>query len=124
MRILLVDDESDIRILTSLLLKHRGHVVETASNGAEAVEMATRRPPDAVLLDLNMPVMDGFTAARKMRELASMQSVLIVAVSAYVGEKAWCDRALAAGVDECVPKPMDYNKLESLLREGRLSNTG
>ena len=116
MRILLVDDDPDIRLITGMLLEAHGHTVVTAADGAEGVEAAKAAPPPhVVLLDLNMPVMDGFTAARKMREMPSAWRALIIAVSAYLGDKAWCDRAVAAGVDECLAKPMDYQRLARLL---------
>ena len=89
--------------------------METAANGAEAVRAAAARLPDAVLLDLNMPVMDGFTAARKLRKIAQNASLLIVAVSAYVSVREWCDRAIAAGADDCIGKPLEYSRLELLL---------
>ena len=116
MRILLVDDDPDIRLITGMLLEAHGHNVVTAADGAEGVEAAKSvPPPHVVLLDLNMPVMDGFTAARRMREMPSVSRALIIAVSAYLSDKAWCDRALAAGVDECLVKPLDYDRLARLL---------
>ena len=115
MHILVVDDEPDIRATTQMLLECHGYTVTSAANGADAVEVAAKSPPDAVLLDLNMPVMDGFTAARRLREMPEGSTLLIVAVSAYVSNREWCDRALAAGVDECIAKPLDYSRLEALL---------
>jgi CheY-like chemotaxis protein len=114
MRILVVDDEPDVRMTTQTLLELYGHVVETAANGAEAIRLAAQQLPDAVLLDLSMPVMDGFTAARKLREIPNACAILIVAHSAYVHLPEWCDRALEAGADECLRKPLDYTALERL----------
>lgn len=121
MRVLLVDDDADVRITTCMLLEWYGHIVDSACSGQAALALAAKYPPDVILLDLNMPVMDGFATARKLRQEASTASALIVAVSGYVRDKAWCDRALAAGVDECLAKPMDYEKLEVMLRAGRQS---
>jgi CheY-like chemotaxis protein len=121
MRILVVDDEPDVRTTTKMLLELYGHAVETAANGAEAVRAAAARLPDAVLLDLNMPVMDGFTAARKLRKIAQNASLLIVAVSAYVSAREWCDRAIAAGADDCIGKPLEYSRLELLLNRPQRS---
>src|SRR3982751_823737 len=115
MHILVVDDEPDIRDTTQMLLQHYGHSVETAANGAEALEIAAKRRPNVVLLDLNMPVMDGFAAARKLREMWNSTAVMIVVVSAYAGNREWCDRALAAGADECLPKPLDWQRLNDVM---------
>jgi CheY-like chemotaxis protein len=104
-----------------MLLEHYGHIVDSACSGSAALALAAKHPPDVVLLDLNMPVMDGFATARQLRKETSTASVLIVAVSGYVSDKAWCDRAIAAGVDGCLGKPIDYEKLEALLRADRHS---
>ena len=119
MRILVVDDEPDIRLSTKMLLELHGHVVDTAANGAEAIESAVASAPDVVLLDLVMPVMDGLTAARKLRELGKGTPLLIVAVSAYVSNREWCDRALSAGASACMDKPLDYPRLEALMSRRR-----
>lgn len=115
MRLLIVDDDRDVRITSCLLLEHYGHCVAAADGGEAAIAMAGANSFDAILLDLNMPGMDGFETARKLRELPLNAAVLIIAVSGYVADKVWCDRAIAAGVDECLGKPMDYGKLETLL---------
>ena len=78
MKVLIVDDEPHVRIATCLLLEHFGHTLHTATNG-EALDVAQRHVPDVILLDLNMPVMDGFTAARKLRELPPTAAALIIA---------------------------------------------
>ena len=119
MRILVVDDEPDIRTTMQVLLEMHGQVAQTAANGAEALQVAAELRPDAVLLDLAMPVMYGFTAARKLREIWAAAALLIVAVSAYVANREWCDRARAAGADACLGKPLDYPQLETLLRARR-----
>ena len=122
MRILVVDDAEDIRITTKLLLEFEGHAVEVAADGALGVMAASQRPPDLILMDLSMPVMDGFTATRHLRALPQTRLVPIVAVSAYVHDKVWCDRALAAGADECLGKPLEHDRLGAILT--RLSRGG
>ena len=69
MRILVVDDEPNIRTTMQVLLEMHGQVAQTAANGAEALQVAAELRPDAVLLDLAMPVMDGFTATEAARNL-------------------------------------------------------
>ena len=92
MHVLLVDDDSDVRITTCLLLEHYGHRVDAAYGGVVALEFAHKDPPEAVLLDLNMPGMDGFETARSLRQIPSTATVLIIAVSGYVTNQEWCDR--------------------------------
>ena len=119
MHLLLVDDDNDVLVITCMLLEMHGHTVDLASDGAVALARVQERAPDAVLLDLNMPVMNGFETARRMRTLPATADVLIVAVSGYVGDKEWCDRAIACGVDDCMGKPLDYEKLAALLSQRR-----
>ena len=81
MRILLVDDDPDLRVITCMLLECHGHTVESVADGALALIAARWFRPDVILLDLNMPVMDGFEAARRLRADPSAAAVQIVAVS-------------------------------------------
>lgn len=115
MHVLIVDDEPDIRYTTRVLLETMGHSVDVACNGAKAVEIASARRPDAILLDLQMPVMDGLTATRRLCELFMHDLPRIIVVSAYVREREWRDRALAAGAHECLTKPSDVPSLTSAL---------
>ena len=95
-RVLVLDDEPLNRKLTSFRLKQAGYEVETASAGAEGLEMARRRPPDAILTDVLMPSMDGFAFCREARREPALASIPIVLVSsAYVDE---ADRELARSV--------------------------
>jgi two-component system cell cycle response regulator DivK len=114
--ILVAEDMDDTRELMKLLLEWHGHEVATVENGEQAVSAAAARQPDVILMDLNMPVLDGFEATRRLRARAQTRRLPIIAVSAYVRDKAWCDRALAAGCDECVAKPVDYDELAVVLR--------
>jgi len=77
--------------------------------------MSNRRHRAVVLMDLGMPLMDGFAAAQAMRRMPAMRHRPLIAVSAYVAAKEWRDRALAAGFDNCVPKPIDFDVLLGLL---------
>ena len=115
MVILVTEDVDDTRELMRLLLEHFGHEVETAANGKLALEAVARRMPDLILMDLRMPVMDGFTATRLIRETPEAAAVPIIAVSAYVRDKVWHDKAIAAGCNDCIPKPVDHEKLQRLL---------
>jgi CheY-like chemotaxis protein len=105
-RILVVDDFPDGRQLLTEYLQFRGFVVLTAESGTEAVEIATREVPAAILMDLRMPGMDGWEATRRLRATPATRDAMIVAVTAaaLVDE---VNAALDAGCDAVVAKPYD-----------------
>lgn len=118
-RILVADDFEDTREVMKLVLEMRGNVVVQASDGRQAVEMATRGHLDLILMDLDMPVMDGITATRELRSRRKTRDVPIVAMSAHFAHGDWDDRALAAGCNECLAKPLDFESLDSVLSHYR-----
>ena len=81
--ILVVDDEANIRTSVRMCLEGAGYVVRQASNGSEAMEQITRHPPDLMLLDLAMPVMDGMTVLTEMRSLWASFPTRVVVVTAH-----------------------------------------
>lgn len=114
--VLVVDDHEDIRQLMRMVLQRKGCEVVEATNGREAVEMAGQVNPNLILMDLSMPVMDGYEATRRIHERADLHSIPIVAVSAY------CDahnrqKAMAAGCVECVGKPVDFGLIDGILKK-------
>ena len=112
--ILVVDDSHDLANTTSMLLGLLGYETRTAYNGREAVDAANDERPDVVLLDLNMPVLDGFEAAREIRSRYPSPPPLIVAVSALAGP-AVEERLRQSGFDHYVTKPADITKLLGLV---------
>ena len=106
-RILLVEDNAVNRTIAMKLLEKRGHVVIAVENGALAVDLTARERFDVVLMDIQMPVMDGLTATATIREreLGTGAHVPIIAVTAHALEE---DRArcFAAGMDDYLPKPI------------------
>jgi two-component system, cell cycle response regulator DivK len=107
LKVLVVDDYDDGRHMLRLMLETKGFRVSEATNGEEAVESVRRECPDLILMDLNMPRMDGLTAARKIRECKELcRDVPMVAVTAYhtYGMK---EAAEEAGCDAYVAKPID-----------------
>jgi CheY-like chemotaxis protein len=118
MVILVADDHDDGREATMLSLETDGHTVLGASNGREAVETATVMLPDLILLDLNMPVMDGLTAISILRAQPLTAGIRIIVVSAHGNDPDWQKRARRCGCDGCVGKPLDFQFLSDLIQHG------
>ena len=86
-----------------------------AANGLQAIKQAESESPDLIIMDVQMPQLDGLSATRRIRGLKAMGSVPIVAVSAY-GAEQFRDQALAAGCDEYVSTPFEPATLEGIIR--------
>jgi len=114
--ILLAEDDEDNRQIMRMLLEMRGYGVLEAADGQAAVEMARRSPPDLILMDLKMPVLNGLAATRAIRQSgdARLRRVPVVALSAY-DPSHHRQVAAAAGCDDYVVKPVDYERLETLI---------
>lgn len=112
--VMVVEDFDDTRRMMRVLLEMSGYYVLEAENGEKAVELAKSAHPKAILMDLSLPVLDGLSATRQIREQGFLSDVLIVAVTAH-GESEYKEKALAAGCDDFINKPLDFNKLETLL---------
>jgi two-component system, cell cycle response regulator DivK len=115
--IMIVEDYDDTRLMVRLLLEKRGYRVLEADDGLKGVEIALREHPDLILMDLNMPSLDGFAATRRIREHAEMRDVPIVAFSGY-GPEHFGLEALAAGCNAYLCTPIEPQQLDDLL--GRL----
>jgi CheY-like chemotaxis protein len=113
--ILVVDDFDDTRLLLRTWLEKRGFRVVEAENGVDAVAQAENESPDLIIMDMQMPQLDGLSATRKIRKVKQLNSVPIVAVSAY-GADQFRELALAAGCDEYVSTPFEPEALEGLIR--------
>lgn len=112
--VLVVDDYADTRLIVKWALEMRGHQVIEAAGGEEAFNLARQQRPDIILMDLNMPVMDGFSTMQLMRAEASLSAVPIVAVTAQ-DQALYRDRARAAGCTEYISKPIDFDRLDILI---------
>ncbi len=106
MKILIIEDNSQNRYLVTFLLEQRGHQVVEATGGAEGIELAHQVRPELILLDIQLPGMDGYTVARILRQNPALQDVPIVAVTSYamVGDR---ERALEAGCNGYIEKPIN-----------------
>lgn len=118
--ILYVEDNEDNVYMLSSRLRRRGFDVIVARDGAEGVEMACRERPDLVLMDLSLPVIDGWEATRQIKAAVSGIPVIALSAHAMAGDG---ERALAAGCDDYDTKPVDLprllGKIKALLDEAR-----
>jgi signal transduction histidine kinase len=122
-RILLADDNSDALESLATLLELGGHEVVTASNGALALECAERHRPEVALLDIGMPMLDGYEVARRIRVQPWGQSVTLVALTGW-GQDSDRRRSREAGFDSHLVKPLDLDKLTELLEKLPMARLG
>ena len=113
--ILIAEDYDDTRTVMRMALERNGYSVLEAANGREAVEIALRDRPDLILMDINMPVVDGLSATRLIREEEALRSTPVVAFSGY-GEELMGDRAREAGCDAYVTTPVGPKELTDFIR--------
>ncbi len=108
-KVLVVEDVDFNRELVVQLLEDKYHVIE-AVNGQEGVELAERERPDLILMDLSLPVMDGWEATRRLKANDDLRSIPVIALTAHAmaGDM---EKALAAGCDDYLVKPLDEDEL-------------
>lgn len=114
LKLLLVEDFEDTRLFMRLELEDQGFIVFEAENGRIAVDVAIREKPDVILMDLTLPLMDGFEATKLIRQHDGLKSVPIIAVTAHQ-EEDFRSVARDAGFDAYVTKPIDVNWLKDLI---------
>jgi CheY-like chemotaxis protein len=112
--ILVVDDSVDNVAVISLDLQQQGYRVVTASNGEEAVTVATQMLPNLILMDINLPELDGLGATRRIRETEALREVPIVALTAF-GTEGFQRAAYDAGISGYLTKPIDFDRLHLLI---------
>jgi len=113
--ILVVDDFDDARLILKYWLEKKGFKVVQAENGNQAVIAAQRLRPDLIIMDIEMPELDGLSATRQIRTMKELDSVPVLAVSAYGAHQFRAD-ALAAGGSEYVSTPFEPDNLERVIR--------
>jgi CheY-like chemotaxis protein/HPt (histidine-containing phosphotransfer) domain-containing protein len=116
LEILVAEDNSINRILMETALKSIGHGVTMAADGIEAVAAATRRKFDVILMDIEMPEMDGEQATQRIREVLGGPPPTIIALTAHAGE-GLRERYLSIGFDDYMAKPLDFDRLQALLAD-------
>ena len=116
--ILLVDDSEDNRLIVKAYLKNKSHEIIEAQNGDEAVSKFTNMNFDLIFMDIQMPIMDGMTATRKIRKFEkenNRKSSVIVALTAYAQEEDE-QRFMEAGCDIHLPKPIKKDAFQTVMR--------
>ena len=110
--VLLVEDNEDNRIVYSTILKHFGYEVIEALNGEEGIAKARSEKPDLILMDISIPIIDGWEATQVLKHDPSTRSIPIIALTAHAmsGDR---EKAMQAGCDDYHPKPVDFSKLLS-----------
>lgn len=108
--ILLVEDNEFNRDMLSRRLQRRGFQVLLAEDGAKGIEVASTARPDLILMDMDLPVVDGWEATRRLKGNLATQAIPVIALTAHAMQSD-CDRAFAAGCNAFATKPIDFNVL-------------
>ena len=114
--VLVVDDNADTRVVVRWMLERWGCLIVEASDGREAYEMTVEHRPDLVVMDLSMPVADGYEAIRSIRAREEFSRLPVIAVPAFDRAVAR-DGVEAAGFDHYLSKPIDFKRLEVLVEK-------
>jgi two-component system cell cycle response regulator DivK len=111
-RILYIEDNPENRMLMRRVLMAEGYIIEEAVDGQSGMQMAAESPPDLILMDINLPEIDGYEVTARLKQLPNMLGVPIIAVTANV-MKGDREKTLAAGCDGYIQKPIDIDLLPS-----------
>ena len=111
--ILVVEDHDDSRRMMQIMLELDGFRVVTAATGRQALDLSASAAPDVMLMDINLPDMDGLAVTRQIRQRGGDSRTPIIALTAYDTSESR-DRALAAGCNEFMLKPVNFERLEAL----------
>lgn len=115
-KVLCIEDNISNMTLVSRIVEAEGHELLRAEDGPKALDVLASTTPDIILLDINIPGIDGFEMARRIKADASMASIPVIATTAnvLVGDK---ERCLEAGCDDYLPKPLDIRRLREMMRQ-------
>jgi CheY-like chemotaxis protein len=118
-KILLVEDNEMIRDMLSERLTRKGHQVQLATDGAQGLTLARAKTPELILMDMSLPIMDGWQTARELKNAPETRAIPIIALTAHAitGDR---EKTLAAGCDDYATKPVDFpqllGKIQTLLK--------
>jgi len=111
-KILLVEDDTLNREMIRRRLSWEGHDIITAKDGAEAIATAQSEQPDLILMDLGLPILNGWQAVQQIRAIPSTRGIPIIALTAYALTEDR-DKSLAVGCDDYESKPIDFTRLQA-----------
>ena len=114
-KVLIVEDYDDTRFLMKFLLESYGCQVIEAADGLEALDKVRSTHPDLILMDISLPMVDGLTATRAIREFDSKSKLPIIAVTAF--GSSYYKKAIEAGCNDLISKPLDFDTLEPIINQ-------
>jgi len=112
--ILVADDSADSVAMVSLFLQQQGYRVVSASNGEDAITVATQTMPNLILMDISMPTLDGLGATRRIRDDEALRNIPVIAVTAF-GTEGFQRAAYDVGVSGYLTKPIDLDRMNQLI---------
>ena len=115
-RVLVVDDEPDIRKVVSFRLKKAGYEVTTAVNGKEALECVQKERPDLILLDLRLPIMDGYEVCKRLKSDEVLKSIPVILLTASMASTVR-EKTKEYNADDYMVKPFDPDKLMEKIKK-------
>ena len=115
-RILIVEDSPQNMRLMEMTLKAKNYTLLKATDGEEALDMATRERPDLIIMDVQLPKLNGLEVTRKLRDTVEFSHIPIIAITAFAmkGDK---EKAIEAGCDAYLPKPINTRQLPGMIAE-------
>lgn len=113
-RILVVEDTADTRVLLRAVFEAEGYEVLEAADGIEAVEVALAELPDAIIMDMSLPRLDGHNAVKLIRREPALSAIPVIACTAH-NQWEWRGKSIVAGCDAFVTKPIDIAQLRKVL---------
>lgn len=115
-KILIVEDNEKNRLLMADILKYRGYEVLEAEDGEKGIKMAMEHKPDLILLDMQMPVMDGFSFIKNIKNTPELENIKLIAVTSFAmkGDK---EKILQTGADDYLSKPIDTRQLPKIVEK-------
>ncbi len=112
--ILIADDEEDIKMILAMYLENNGFEVITAFDGLSAVEQAKENKPDAILMDIMMPIIDGIEVTKQLKNLAETKDIPVVMLSA-AAQSDKMEKAMKAGASDYISKPFEPDEVMQIL---------